>query len=171
MWWHGNDRPGREGKQEGAGSGGEITARGGRQARKRQIILLCTVCRLNLHSSYSRHIEKGKKKKLWNDKYTAHLWRMHTPVHAIKYPTVQMYTTELLLPYGSHSQFRGSSRIMNLNTSKEEGRFKKKKEKKMDQLFILSYQLNLNVPVALTDKPGVLVLLPSVEPPKQAQIL
>lgn len=55
---------------------------------------------------------------------------------------------------------------MNLNTSKEEGRLKKK----MDQLFILSYQLNLNVPVGLTDKPGVLVLIPSMELPKEAQI-
>lgn len=40
----------------------------------------------------------------------------------------------------------------------------------MDQLFIVSYQLNLNVPVGLTDKPGILVFIPSTEPPKEAQI-
>lgn len=57
MWWHGNDGPGSEVEQ---GEGG-ITARAGRQARKRKIILLCTLCRLKLHSSDTRQIEKSKK--------------------------------------------------------------------------------------------------------------
>lgn len=40
----------------------------------------------------------------------------------------------------------------------------------MDQLFIVSYQLNLNLPVGLRDKPGISVFIPSTEPPKEAQI-
>lgn len=47
-------------RELGRGVGGaEIRVRGGRQARKKQIILLCTVCKLNLHSSGTRQIEKG----------------------------------------------------------------------------------------------------------------
>lgn len=54
----------RQARQRGGGGrrepGGGIRARAGRQGRKRQIILPCTVRRLNLHSSETRQIEKGK---------------------------------------------------------------------------------------------------------------
>lgn len=132
MWWHGNDRPGREGEQEGAGSGrrgwgAEIRVRGGRQARKKQIILLCTVCRLNLRSSDTRQMKKGINAV----KYVSENDLTNKTQHICDVRVHQRIQTNLnrctpLLLYGPLSQFGGSSRIMNLNTSKEKERLKKR---------------------------------------------
>lgn len=111
----------------GGVGGAEIRVRGGRQARKKQIILLCTVCRLNLRSSDTRQIEKGiNAVKSGNDLTNKTEHTCDTRVHQWIQTNLQRYRCTPLLTYGPLSQFRGSSRIMNLNTSKEKERLKKK---------------------------------------------
>lgn len=112
----------------GGVGGAEIRVRGGRQARKKQIILLCTVCRLNLRSSGTRQIGKGINAV----KYVSENDFTNKTRHTCDVRVRQWIQTNLqrcrctpLLPYGPLSQFGGSSRIMNLNTSKEKERLKK----------------------------------------------
>lgn len=83
----------------GGVGGAEIRVRGGRQARKKQIILLCTVCRLNLRSSGTRQIEKGinavkyvSENDLTNKTQHACDVRVRQWIQN-KSPAVQMYTT------------------------------------------------------------------------------